>query len=116
MSDRVPVSEFGEIRAANPRLTIPEASQVADELSEADAPVLVLAKWLAPKKEIVPIEGRQRIYRASIINESDDAWEVVTGQESDWIPKSQGTMFVRESGVDEISRPASTLSDFGGTA
>ena len=115
MSDRIRISDYAQL-GHRVDLSAVEKDRIVADLNETGGPVLVLERWLVEKKDIVPMRAGGRVYRVTVLDESDKAWHVATGEERDWIPKSQSEVLERDGGVEEIATPSSTLADFGGTA
>jgi hypothetical protein len=113
MSDRTAIAEYGDL-ARRVDLSPREIDSVVRLLNETDAPVLVIEEWLCEKKDLHATENERRVYSVSVLDETPKAWRVATGDESDWIPKSQSELLERQAGVEEIPTPTKTLSEFGG--
>lgn len=115
MSDRTQIAEYADL-GYRVDLSGPEKDRIIADLNETGGPVLAMENWLVDEKPITPIEGLWKVYRVSIIGESDKAWRVQTGEEQAWVPKSCSEVFERDPAVEEIATPSSTLADFGGSA
>jgi len=109
---RVRISEYGDL-ARRSSLSRREVDAVVRTLNGSDSPALVVEEWLTDEKAIMPVEGEERVYRVSVLDETAKAWLVATGDETSWVPKSQSTLFELANGVDVVSTPATTLSEFG---
>jgi len=104
VTDRVRIAEYGDL-ARRPSLSRREVDAVVRALNGGGGPVLVVEEWL--------VEGEERVYRVSVLEETAEAWKVATGVETSWVAKSQSTLFELANGVDVVSTPATTLSELG---
>lgn len=115
MTDRTYIAEYGGLKT-RVDLSGVEKDRIVADLNETGGPVLALENWLVDKKDITPMDGLAKVYRVTVIDESDKAWQVQTGEERSWVPKSCGQVFEIAPGVETIETPSSTLADFGGRA
>ena len=111
--DRIQVADYSDL-TSRVDLSGREKDHLVADLNNSGGPVLAMENWLVDKKDITPMEGMWKLYAVSVVGESEKAWHVQTGEERAWVPKSQSQLFERAPGVEEISRPSSTLADFGG--
>lgn len=112
MNGRIQVAEYGDL-ARRTDISRREIDGAVHALNTTDDSVLVLEEWLCGKKDLRALENERRLFVVTVLDETEKAWRVRTGERDDWIPKSQSVLLERAPDVDEIQTPTKTLSEFG---
>lgn len=121
MSNHVVVSRWVDIESARGLDSIAK-QRVATIFSEQSWDYVVwIPEWLLDEdgdRDIQTVENSDCLAVGDVVDYSAKAWALrqrhVSGEDIEYLPKSQVVVFERASGVDEIQTPQAGLDAFAG--
>lgn len=94
-SDQVTVTDYADIERETD-LSQRAVDNAVRALQQGEEAVLVLEGWLCDRKDLRAMKDERRVFAVKVLHETEDAWQLATGEHTDWIPKSQATLFQKD--------------------